>query len=85
MVSFKAYVSPTDKLPLAFADFRGVWKSTLKSMTEESSGKLNYEFVDPEAGGGQLAQQLNEQYGFVPQIAGLFDTQPFWFYHGFRR
>ena len=79
-VSFKAYVSPTDKLPPAFADFRGVLESTLKSMTEESAGKLNYEFVDPEAGGGQLAQQLNEQYGFVPQIAGLFDTQPFWFY-----
>ena len=79
-VSFKAYVSPADQLPQAFADFRGVLESTLKSMTEKSAGKLNYEFADPEAGGAQLAQKLNEQYGFVPQIAGLFDTQPFWFY-----
>lgn len=80
VVSFKAYVSPVEKLPQAFADFRGVLESALKSMTEESSGTLSYEFADPEAGGGQLAQQLNKQYGFVPQIAGLFDTQPFWFY-----
>ena len=79
-VTFKAYVSPAEKLPQAFADFRGVLESTLKSITEESSGKFSYEFVDPEAGSGQLAQQLNKQYGFVPQIAGLFDTEPFWFY-----
>ena len=39
-------------------------------MTEESAGKLNYEFADPEAGGGPRCS--NEQYGFVPQIAGLF-------------
>ncbi len=79
-VSFKAYVSPVGKLPQAFADFRVTLESTLKAMAEESLGKLRYEFADPEAGGAQLAQQLNEQYGFVPQIAGLFDTQPFWFY-----
>ena len=37
-VSFKAYVSPADQLPQAFADFRGVLESTLKSMTEKSAG-----------------------------------------------
>ncbi len=79
-VSLKAYVSPAEQLPQAFADFRGVLESTLQRIAGESAGKLSYEFADPEAGGGQLAQQLNEQYGFVPQIAGLFDTQPFWFY-----
>ena len=79
-LSFKAYVSPAAKLPQAFVDFRGILKTTLKTMAEESAGKLSYEFADPDAAGGQLAQQLNQQYGFVPQIAGFFDTQPFWFY-----
>jgi ABC-2 type transport system permease protein len=79
-VVFKAYVSPADKLPKELAELRSSLESTLKDMVESSDGKLSYEFLDPDADGGQLGQQLNQAYGFVPQIAGLFDTQPFWFY-----
>ena len=79
-VTFKAYVSPAEKLPQPLIDFRTVLEATLKSMTEESAGKLDYAFTDPDAADGQLAEQLYQQYGFVPQVTGLFDTQPFWFY-----
>ena len=79
-ISFRAYVSPSSKLPQAFSDFREVLENTLKDIAKQSEGKLSYEFADPDADGGKLAELLNKQYGFVPQIAGLFDTQPFWFY-----
>ncbi len=79
-VCFKAYLSPAAKLPQAFADFRGILETTLRTMAAASAGKFSYEFADPDAGGGQLGQQLNQQYGFVPQIAGFFESQPFWFY-----
>ena len=79
-VIFHAYVSPPEQLPLAFAEFREVLAATLASLSDRSNGKLVFEFTDPGPFDGQLAQQLNEAYGFVPQVAGLFDTQPFWFY-----
>ena len=79
-VLFHAYVSPAEQLPDAFAQFRGVLETTLRKLSDQSGGKLVYEFTDPGPFDGRLAQQLNEVYGFVPQVAGLFDTQPFWFY-----
>ena len=79
-VTFKAYVSPTEKLPQPLADFQTALETTLKSTVKQSSGKFDYIFADPDAGDGTLAEQLYQQYGFVPQVAGLFDTQPFWFY-----
>ena len=43
----------------------------LKSLGELSAGELH---------AFQLADRLNEEFGFSPMVAGLFDTQPFWFY-----
>ncbi|MDQ8209414.1 Gldg family protein [Coraliomargarita sp. SDUM461003] len=79
-VEFKAYVSPADRLPSALAELRASLENTLESLAESSGGKLSYDFADPDANNGQLGQELNREYGFVPQVAGLFDMQPFWFY-----
>jgi ABC-2 type transport system permease protein len=79
-VSLKAYVSTAEKLPQALADFRGTMETTLQEMAKESNGKLSYELADPAAAGGELGKQINQKYGFVPQVASLFDTDPFWFY-----
>ncbi|MDF3128541.1 Gldg family protein [Kiritimatiellaeota bacterium B1221] len=79
-VRFKAYVSPAEKLPEAFAEFREVLEETLENETKKSGGRFSFAFEDPDAGSGELGRQLNREYGFMPQIAGLFDTRPFWFY-----
>lgn len=52
----------------------------LEELAAGSDGRLRVRFEDPEAGEGQLAEQLRQEYGFSPMVAGLFDTQPFWFY-----
>jgi ABC-2 type transport system permease protein len=79
-VNFTAYMSPTDKLPEALVELRGDLESVLDELTQQAGGKLTMRFEDPDADGGALAAELNEKYGFAPQIASLFDPQPFWFY-----
>lgn len=79
-LSFRAFISPASQLPEELAELRASLEGSLERLQVESGGKLDIRFEDPEAGDGLLAEQLRTEYGFVPQVAGLFDTQPFWFY-----
>lgn len=79
-VTFHAYVSSADKLPKALADLRKALETTLNEMQQSANGKLKVSFEDPDANGGALAKKLQEDYGYSPQIASLFDPKPFWFY-----
>lgn len=80
LVEFKAYVSPSDKLPAELTELRASLENTLEGLADIADGKFSYSFADPDAKDGELGQSLSRAYGFVPQVAGLFDTQPFWFY-----
>jgi ABC-2 type transport system permease protein len=79
-ITFRGYISPDDKLPEQLATLRTGLGSVLDELKKESGGKLAVEFEDPDANGGALAKKLKESYGFVPQVASLFDPKPFWFY-----
>jgi len=79
-VTLTAYVSPDDTLPDALVDFRATLEETTNEMVDASNGKLNIEVRNPEADGGRLAQQIQQDYGFRPMVAGLLDPQPFYFY-----
>ena len=79
-VEFVGYMSPDDNLPVALVELRKDLESVLDELTQQAGGKLTARFEDPDADGGALATELNEKYGFGPQIASLFDPQPFWFY-----
>ena len=65
---------------LELAALRKELGSVLDELKKESGGKLTVSFEDPDANGGALAKKLKESYGFVPQVASLFDPKPFWFY-----
>lgn len=79
-VTFRGFVSPAERLPEELAQLRAALEASLRELQSESGGKLEFQFEDPDAGDGTLAEQLRTEYGFAPQVAGLFDTQPFWFY-----
>lgn len=79
-VTFHAYVSPADKLPKALADLRKELEGVLEELRQSANGKLTVSFADPDADGGALAKKLQQDYGYSPQIASLFDPKPFWFY-----
>ena len=79
-VTFKGYMSETGKLPEVLTKLRGELDVLLADLREKSQGRFKVEFADPDADGGALGRQLQADYGFQPMIAGLFNTQAFWFY-----
>jgi ABC-2 type transport system permease protein len=79
-VKFVGYLSPDDRLPPALVEYRHTLQSVLEGLTKDGGDKFSAEVLDPEAGDGSLAKQIQEQYGFQPMAASLFDTNQFYFY-----
>lgn len=79
-VKLTAYVSSDDRLPESLVEFSGALKNVLDKTKAEANGKFDYEFVDPEANGGALAQEIGENYGFQPMSSSLFDLTTFYYY-----
>lgn len=79
-VTFHGYVSPDARLPQPLQTVRADLGSLLDELSRQANGKLTVSFEDPDANGGKLGKELGRRYGFVPQVASLLDTQPFWFY-----
>lgn len=82
-VSFKGYVSPNERLPQPLQNLRADLDAVLAELQQESGGKLQTTFIDPDAEGGQVGRELTQRHGFRPQIASLTDPRPFWFYLSF--
>ena len=79
-LTFTAYVSADSKLPKQLAGFKKEVKNVLDEYANKSGGRFKSQFVDPQANGGQVAQQIASDYGFKPMVAGLFDPNQFYFY-----
>lgn len=79
-LTFSGYLSPNNKLPKTLANLSDELKATLEEIKQSAGDRLKVEFVDPDVNNGEFARQLEQEYGFGPQIASLFDPQPFWFY-----
>lgn len=79
-LQFTGYISPDAKLPEQLVSFKEQVQKSLENYQQESEGKLQVSFQDPEAGQGQLAQTLAEDYGLQPMAASLFDQGRFYFY-----
>jgi len=79
-VRFTGYISPEAKLPEQLVTLRKDLEAVLADLKREAGDRLVTHFEDPDAGDGKLGKELNEKYGFSPQVASLFDPRPFWFY-----
>ncbi len=79
-VELTAYVSSTEQLPAELDRYRSEIEAAASAMAEQSGGKLQVSFVDPEANGGEIAAQLTRDYGLRPMNAGLFSSELFWFH-----
>jgi len=79
-VAFKGYMSTDQQLPEPLVELRKELQAILKELEASSGGKLGVEFLDPDAGGGSLAKQLEADFGFGPMRAGPFSPDTFWFY-----
>ena len=79
-VQFHGWMSPAEQLPEVLRELRAELEHLLDDKAGASGGLLQVAFADPEAGEGELATRLEQEYGLMPQVAGLLDPQPFWFY-----
>ena len=79
-VTFTGYISPDNRLPEELVTLKADLQQLLTEMQNTAGERLQVSLLDPEEGDGQVAENLQNQYGFQPMAASLFDTNTFWFY-----
>lgn len=79
-VRLTGYISGPERLPEALQIVETDLKSVLQELSNDSAGKLITEFVDPDAGDGAVAREIEQRFGFQPLALGLLDPTTFWFY-----
>lgn len=79
-LTFNAYVSTDEQLPTQLRDFRGSVQSVVDKLAAQADGRLQVNFIDPEANGGAVAQRIADSYGFRPLATSLFSSERFYFY-----
>ncbi|MCB0335122.1 MAG: Gldg family protein [Bdellovibrionales bacterium] len=79
-IKFSAFVSADSKLPEQLVTLSSELKTYLKTLQEKAGANFSYELKDPGDGNSELAQEINERYGFRPMVANLLDPQQFYFY-----
>ena len=79
-LTFNAYISADNRLPQPLQDFRKVVADQTKKLQQASNGRLQVNFLEPEANGGAVGQQILQDYGFQPMATNLFSNERFYFY-----
>lgn len=79
-IQFTGYISNPKRLPESLAKFVPDLQQTLQTTQTESENKFSFNIVDPDANGGIVATQIQEDFGFQPMASSLFDTNTFYFY-----
>lgn len=77
-IKFVAYVSES-KLPKQLQTLNGDVKKSIEEYKKSSGGKLEVSFVDPSTD-QNLAKNIAEKYGFMPQSMGILSPDTFYFY-----
>jgi len=78
-VVFTGYLSAGERLPAELVELKADLHEVLSELTEKSNGLFTTQFIDPEADGGAVAEQISSEYGFRPMAADLFAERTFWF------
>lgn len=79
-LTFNAYISADARLPQPLQEFRKVVAEHTQTMQQQSKGRLTVNFLEPEANGGAVGQQILQDYGFQPMATNLFSNDRFYFY-----
>jgi ABC-2 type transport system permease protein len=77
---FNAYVSADEALPAELREFKKVLRTETEKQAQKSGGRLNINFLDPDADGGKVGAQIDKDYGFKPMATSLVSNERFYFY-----
>jgi ABC-2 type transport system permease protein len=79
-IELTAYVSNEALLPELLLNYKDAISAELAVIAQEAEGRFRYRFVEPEAGDGEVARHIAEEWGFQPMVAALNDEREFYFY-----
>ena len=79
-IRFTGYISPDEHMPQELASLKASLRDLLEATALEAGSAFTWEIVDPEAGDGQVAEEIATKFGFGPMAASLFDASTFYFY-----
>ena len=79
-VVFHGYLSPADRLPEPLPGLRADLEAVLADLAKRAGDRFRFTLEDPEAGDGQLAEDIHQRFGFQPLVLDLLDPRPFYFY-----
>lgn len=79
-VTVDVYITP-NTLPEALAEVPATIETVLQSLSDQSGGKLRYNFIDPDAPDSEVTrQELFDLYGLQPFAASLFSEDSYYLY-----
>jgi ABC-2 type transport system permease protein len=79
-LEFIAYISAGAKLPEPLINYRDAIREQAKHYVADSGGKLTMRFLEPEAMGGIVARQIEQEWGFTPVESTKDGDEGFFFY-----
>ena len=79
-IELTAYVSDEELLPDLMLAYKDSIEAQLDGIAREANGRFRYRFVEPEAGDGEVARQIEDEWGFQPMEAVMNDNRAFYFY-----
>lgn len=79
-VQFIAYVSDDAQLPEALKTFKAKMTEQLTSYQTEVGDRFSFNFIAPEANGGQVAREIMDNFGFRPMTTSILSNESFYFY-----
>src|SRR5690606_38545625 len=74
---FNAYVSADEALPAELREFKKILRTETEKQAQKSGGRLNINFLDPDADGGKVGAQIDKDYGFKPMANSLVSNERF--------
>ena len=79
-ITFTGYFSEDQQLPKQLVAFKADIVEQLKKLQATSSNRFSYQFIDPLAKGGKVAEDIAQKYGFSPMATSIFSNDTFYFY-----
>ncbi|MCX2980306.1 ABC transporter permease [Halieaceae bacterium IMCC14734] len=79
-IEFIGYVSADELLPPQLASYKQAIEEQLQATVVSAGGGFSVRWLEPEANGGQVARQIQEEWGFKPMVASVLDENQFYFY-----
>ena len=78
-VHLRGFISDSATLPEPLPALRTELEGVLSELQAGSDGRFDWQIQDP-AKDADLANEINERFGFQPLVIGLLDPAPFYFY-----